>query len=261
MQRLVNLVKAITSALNSHSISSPGSIAEFLKLLNHILPSISSLYDEFWGDLWYYIATLLACGWAQPVALPMLHATLKLCALYNRLATEESNEDLVEVWQDYGGASKLAADLIEPLRQHSSLMKDQNPSSGSETLHGKNRPMFVVMSLLGRILSGLPVKDIESWDELYQILTSEEREVQSATFDVIHRCISETREDKSMDVALSKQRDHLPEGLLSLLIDPPSITEINESVLPYEVLWARPRSYLLAWKLVFDHFPNAVCVP
>lgn len=59
-------------------------------------------------------------------------------------------------------------------------------------------------------------------------------------------------------MALSKTTVNLPDELLSLLLEPPKadrITEIDD-----EKAWLGLRSYLLGWKIVFDHFSNAVGV-
>lgn len=62
----------------------------------------------------------------------------------------------------------------------------------------------------------------------------------------------------SFDVALSKTTVNLPDELLSLLLEAPQADLIMAT--DDEKVWLELRSYLLSWKIVFDHFSNAVSV-
>jgi hypothetical protein len=66
------------------------------------------------------------------------------------------------------------------------------------------------------------------------------------------------QEQVSFDVALSKSEVKLPYELISLLLGAPTMESISATY-GDDKTWADIRSYLLSWKLVFDHFVNAVC--
>lgn len=50
---------------------------------------------------------------------------------------------------------------------------------------------------------------------------------------------------------------HLPEELLSLLLDAPSMELFNNTPRSTDSSWINVRRYLLSWKVVFDHFSKA----
>ena len=234
-----------------------------LKLLTLVLPSVASIYDEFWRDLWISVTSMLAQDEMTPINIPLLYSAVKLFSLYKRLAADESNDDLVEVWQERG--KDLPGILLGPLVQYNEYEKDPEQIRSSRTPHkellnARHRPRSIVMGMLGRLMARLPLDHVESMEEIYPLIT-DEREVQSTAFDLLHRKITDRQEQLSLDLALSKHAAHIPEELISLLLDAPTMEEISESTQLSDVRWVGPRSYLLAWKLLFDHFTKAVSGP
>ena len=259
-QRLVYLVKAVVQAVRS-SDHSTEELCEMMKLLTLVLPHISSIYDEFWNDLWLFVASAIKRDWTVPVALPLLQSTLKLFLIYKDLAAAEANDDLIEVCQEH--EKELPILLLEPLTQYGKPGNGAqsgltHPTDESSLHFIRNRPGSIVMNLLGRLLTELPVNLIEDSEELFPLLNASEREVQSTIFDILHRNITDHQEQVSLDVALSKETAHLPTGLLSLLVDAPDYEAILRSTQLSDAKWIGPLRYLLAWKLVFDHFTKAV---
>lgn len=63
----------------------------------------------------------------------------------------------------------------------------------------------------------------------------------------------------SFDVALSKTAVSLPDELMSLLLETPSMQRVQAST-GDDKMWTSMRSYLLSWKIVFDHFSTAVSI-
>jgi hypothetical protein len=59
-------------------------------------------------------------------------------------------------------------------------------------------------------------------------------------------------------VALSKTSVSLPDELISLLLETPTMQMVNEAY-GDDKMWTTIRAYLLSWKVVFDHFTNSVC--
>lgn len=259
-QRLVYLVKAIVGSLKRPD-QKIKELAEMLKLLTLVLPSVASIYDEFWKDLWIFVTSMMTQDQMAQVNIPLLYAAVKLFTLYKRLAAEESNDDLVEVWEEH--RKDLPGILLGPLIQYNKCEQDPERTrsrwtASEELLSARHQPRSIVMGMLGRLMARLPIDNVESIEELYPLLTSDEREVQSTVFDLLHRKITDRQEQLSLDLALSKQAAHIPEELLSLLLDAPTMEEISESTQLSDVRWVGPRSYLLAWKLLFDHFTKAV---
>lgn len=259
-QRLVYLVKAVVGSLN-YPGQNTGELAEMLKLLTLVLPSVASIYDEFWKDLWTSLTSMMTQDQMKQIDIPLLCSAVKLFTLYERLAAEDSNDDLVEVWEEHG--KDLPGILLGPLMQYNKYEQDaeqirSSRSGNKELLSARHRPRSIVMGMLGRLMARLPVDNVECIEEIYPLLTSDDREVQSTAFDLLHRKIADRQEQLSLDLALSKQAAHIPEELLSLLLDAPTMEEISESTQVSDVRWVGPRSYLLAWKLLFDHFTKAV---
>jgi hypothetical protein len=94
--------------------------------------------------------------------------------------------------------------------------------------------------------------------DIFSLLAVQCKDIQRAAYEIFHRSIPQAQEQVSFDVALSKTTVNLPDELLSLLLEPPKadvITEIDD-----EKAWLSLRSYLLSWKIVFDHFSNSVGV-
>lgn len=83
------------------------------------------------------------------------------------------------------------------------------------------------------------------------------RGIQRAAYDVLHRAIPKLQEAVTLKVALSDAVARLPDELISLLLEVPTINIINEATADDSV-WIGLRCYLLSWKTVFDHFNNAV---
>lgn len=84
--------------------------------------------------------------------------------------------------------------------------------------------------------------------------------MQRTAYTLLHRYIPQAQEQISFDVALSKTAVRLPDELMSLLLETPS-TDVISTSYSDDKMWTNVRTYLLSWKVVFDHFSNAVCLP
>lgn len=127
-------------------------------------------------------------------------------------------------------------------------------TDSSATFH---QPQNVTTDLLCRLISRTPLDNLESVGETFSLLNAQSRGIQRAAYEVLHQYIPKTQEQVSFDVALSKSVATLPDELLSLLLEPPTMDAISASY-GEEKTWISLRSYLLSWKVVFDHFSNAV---
>jgi E3 ubiquitin-protein ligase listerin len=97
----------------------------------------------------------------------------------------------------------------------------------------------------------------EDITDLYPLLSSEDRAVQGAAYGILHRSLPSVQEQLSVEAALSKTVAHLPEELLSLLLDAPFMDLFSNALYSTDSIWINVRRYLLSWKVVFDHFSRA----
>ena len=105
-------------------------------------------------------------------------------------------------------------------------------------------------------MAEIPTECINDPEELYPLLYSESQSIQRAAFRVLHRSIPRAQEQISLDVALSKATARLPEELLSLILEPPTLDSLANASFEHTV--PNPlQGYLLSWLLIFDHFPSA----
>lgn len=101
---------------------------------------------------------------------------------------------------------------------------------------------------------------IESTEELFPLLYVESQPVQQTAFDILHKQIPAAQEQISIDTALEKTTARLPEELLSLILEAPTVAALGDA--DFERSIPLPlRGYLLSWLLVFDHLAHAVSYP
>lgn len=115
----------------------------------------------------------------------------------------------------------------------------------------------MTVDVLCRLVNTISIENLEGVNKLFPLLTAQSRVVQRAAYTVLHRYIPSTQEQVSFDVALSKSAVKLPDELMSLLLEAPTMESIASEY--GDKAWTAIRSYLLSWKVVFDHFSNAVC--
>lgn len=123
-----------------------------------------------------------------------------------------------------------------------------------------HQPQNATADLLCRLIGSISIDNLDNVGEIFPLLNAQSRGIQRAAYEVLHRYIPKRQEQVSFDVALSKSTAALPDELLSLLLEPPTMEEISASY-GEERTWVSLRSYLLSWKVVFDHFSNAVGAP
>lgn len=89
------------------------------------------------------------------------------------------------------------------------------------------------------------------------MLSAQTDGIQRAAYGVLHRVIPKLQEKVSFNAALSNKVASLPDELLSLLLEAPTIDIMSHLPVTGNV-WLGVRCYLLSWKIVFDHFALAV---
>ncbi|KAJ4399573.1 hypothetical protein N0V91_009317, partial [Didymella pomorum] len=250
-QRLVFFVKHVVPWLDA----AHGSVeirAEVCRALTALIPLISDLYGEHWAD----ILNALSSAWASTTELqsaeaeaeasspiPFTHASLKLYEQLRRLTEgADPNDDLLEAWRET--EQSVAAGLINLLK-HSQHFPDEF-----------HQPLKMVNEVLARQIAKVPLKHLDSAEELYPLLYVESQPVQQTAFDILHKQIPAAQEQISIDAALSKTTARLPEELLSLIIEAPTVAALAEVNFDRAVPLSL-RGYLLSWLLVFDHLEHA----
>lgn len=241
-QRLVFFVKYVVEQLQDGLLLMPGIGGEIMKALTAVLPMIKNIYGSFWPDLLDIIPQL----WSQNTGddgIYGIHSSLRTLSLLKRSDVQQSNDDLLDAWTEKKGL--VAKGLVELM-----IKIEGTPD---ET----HQPRRIVNELLSRLLSGLSRDvDIEVQD-LYPVLASESAALQQTAYELLHTHIPAAQEQISLDKALTKDfAAQLPQELLSLILAAPSMDTLAEH--NFERTMAPTlRSYLLSWKLTFDHWQKA----
>ncbi|CAK4034431.1 ring zinc finger [Lecanosticta acicola] len=227
--------------------------AEVCKTLSYLTLHIADMYGEHWAQILRFLTTswgsspLFATLSDEPVisesGVLLLHASLKLYgALYKLSKSEEPNDDLVEALQE--NKTQLHEGLIAVLKS-SSGMSDET-----------HQPLMVTNELLARELSRVPFKPIPDVEELFPLLYTPSHAVQGAAFDLLHRQIPAAQEQISFDAALDDKTAQLPDELLSLVIDAPTLDSLAdasfERAMPLSL-----QGFLYSWRVLFDHFSGS----
>ncbi|KAK1146565.1 hypothetical protein N8T08_002995 [Aspergillus melleus] len=240
-QRLMFLLKHLIQCLQSES--TPLSVkAEILQSLTYVLPCIHEMYGSHWEESMDVLSTIWQDISGGDEALPLLLASFRLLAsLKSIVDDEESNDDAKDAWA--GRKTVLFNRLTSTLHKFDS----------STTFY---QPRDVAVDCLRRLLNVIPTDSLEDVSKVFPLLTAHSGTVQRAAYNILHRYIPNVQEQISFDVALSKTTVRLPDELMSLLLEAPTMASVNIAY-DDDRTWADIRSYLLSWKVVFDHFVNA----
>ncbi|KAH6605427.1 hypothetical protein Trco_007134 [Trichoderma cornu-damae] len=233
--RIVFAVRQITSWLeDGEALSAPLS-AEICRVLTRLLPCMSDVFGSHWEraiefslDLWEK-----AVGYPLPDALPFVHASLKLIKTLESL--EDPNDDLQDALKESESKrSRLLIELLKLPRGASSL------------------PLEIVDAMLCREVEKVSIVNIQDVSDIYELVASESQDIQTAAFDLLHRAIPDIQGQRAIETVMDKTEARLPDELLSLLLDAPTLERYSDEMLAQ---FPSPiRSYLLSWKLVFDAY-------
>ncbi|KAJ8061848.1 hypothetical protein OCU04_009640 [Sclerotinia nivalis] len=237
--RSVFAVKQILSwtpeiASTNYQLSSESCLA-----LQRLLPAIKSVYGSYWDRTLEFCIKIWESMESEEhhdQKLSMMGMSLKLFS--NLRSLQDANDDLEDAVTKYGEtASRCFIKLMKLPRFR------------------PTQPIEFVDNILSRLVVKIPLSHVNDISEFYPLVASENRMVQSAAFDVLHRAIPAEQEEISVNALLEKKDARLPEELLSLLLDAPSIRNFDDDELaefPPSI-----RCYLLSWHLVYDSFSTA----
>jgi E3 ubiquitin-protein ligase listerin len=244
-QRLIFLVKRLVPALNAGTTSAI--TVEICKALTVLLPGMQDMYGEHWSTILAYILSFWMSVEVQMEKDVLsddhvLHtnASLRFYATLRKLSqSEEPNDDLVDALKD----SK--AEIHDALIQ---LLKAAN--GASDEMH---QPLMITHELLAREIARLPQSPLQDADELYPLLYTPSRPIQQAVFDLLHQHIPAAQEQVSLDAALDNKIAQLPDQLLSLIIEAPTLDALADA--SFDRAMPLPlQGYLYGWLLLLDHF-------
>ncbi|KAJ6001447.1 hypothetical protein N7522_006674 [Penicillium canescens] len=239
-QRLVFLTKHLIECLRSDSIPL-GLKAEIIKTLSFVLPALGEIYGSHWEESMDILSAVFRETNGGEESLPLLVSSFRLFSKLKSISEGDSNDDVQDAWSDR--KTNLFNDVASTIDKFDS----------STTFH---QPRDVAVELLRRLITTIPVDKLEDVSETFHLLTAHSRAVQRTAYTILHRYIPHCQEQVSFDVALSKTAVSLPDELVSLLLEPPTMQMISSGY-GDDKMWTTIRSYLLAWQVVFDHFSNA----
>ncbi|TAQ89941.1 hypothetical protein B7494_g1710 [Chlorociboria aeruginascens] len=237
--RLVFAVKQILSWTKNLATSNAQLSAEACRALQKLLPAIRSVYGSYWNtslEFCLSIWSTSATGYNSDEQLAMIGMSLKLFAILKNL--KDANDDLEDALKKFRPETSL------------SLIRLLKASRSKET-----QPQQFVDDILSRLVMDIPSSDIKDRSEFYPLVASNIETIQSAAFDILHKALPEAQKQISVDVLLEKKDAKLPDELLSLLLDAPSIHQFDDEELA--TYPSAVRGYLLSWHLVYDSYINA----
>ncbi|KAI5464974.1 hypothetical protein BGZ63DRAFT_350234 [Mariannaea sp. PMI_226] len=236
--RIVFAVRQITTWLDDPEDLDLALRAEICRSLNHLLPCMKDVYGSYWEKTIEFCINLWnqANKYDLDRSLPFIHSSLRLFKTLESL--QEPNDDFVDALKEFESAKPRA--LLELLR----LPRD-----------AFSQPLEIVDAMLCREVDKIPLSRIKDLSDIYGLVASESRDIQTAAFNLLHRAIPAQQEQKSVDILLDKTDARLPDELFSLLLDAPTLAKYSDEMLaefPSPI-----RSYLLSWKLVFDAYSTS----
>lgn len=244
-QRLIFLVKHLIPWLDADI--SQVMKAEVCKLLSQLLPPMADMYGEHWEQ----ILTFLVGFWnastrdsesaeSQEGQTLFLNASLRLYGTVEKLSkSEEVNEDLAEAFKDR--RDSLRDGLVN-------LLKTAEGKSD-----GTHQPLSLTYETLSRQISATAYTPLKDLDELFPLMYTPSKPIQQGAFNLLHRQIPAAQEQISFDAALDNTTAHLPEELLSLLLEAPTLNSLVDESFDRSMP-STLRGYLFSWRLLFDHF-------
>jgi hypothetical protein len=187
--RLVFAVKQILSWVDD--VSNNWRLAsEMYRVLHRLLPAIKAVYGSYWETtLSFCICTWesLDSGVLSDESLPMIGMSLKLYTILRAL--DDANDDLEDSLRQLSyQISQGMISLLQLRRVRESL------------------PLTYTDDILAREITKMPLEHVKNnLSEIYPLVASDYRMVQSAAFDILHRALPEAQQQLSMDVIIEKR--------------------------------------------------------
>lgn len=185
INRVVFAVKQITVWTKTPDNLNYRLSTEICRSLRRLLPCVKEVYGPYWERTIKFCIYLWNNVSRDSVddGLPYLHASMKLMSALE--AMTDANDDLEEAIASHAEEASLA--LLELLKL---------PRSS------KSQPSQIVDETLRRRIDRIPLKYLKDLSDLYGLVASDFREVQTAAFGLLHRALPAAQEQLSVDVLL-----------------------------------------------------------
>jgi len=191
-RRQIFAVRQITTWTDTPDEMDSRLAAEACRALQRLFPNIESVYGPYWEQAIEYCIHLWdgASQDSPEARLPYLHASLKLSSTLESMAG--ANDDLDDALSAHAerkshallGVLKLPRDFI-------------------------TQPSELVDALLCRCVAKIPLEHVTDTSDLYGLIDSESREIQTAAFSLLDKALPAAQEQLSFDVILEKQGKHI----------------------------------------------------
>ena len=187
--RLVFAVKHILSWVDE--VSNDRRLAsEIFRALHRLLPAIKGVYGSYWETaLSFCISTWesLDSGALSDESLPMIGMSLKLYTILRTL--DGANDDLEDSLRQL--SYQISQGMISLLQLRRT----------KESLY-----LTYIDDLLAREAAKMPLENVKNnLSEIYPLIASDYRMVQSAAFNILHRALPEAQQQLSVDVILENR--------------------------------------------------------
>lgn len=246
-QRLVFLVKHLLTGLE-RTTSDQHIRSETFRALRTLAKAIHEVYGEHWTMMleeitrfWSTISSDASKGIDEDI--PSLYATLQLYGTLTTLGkSQETNDDLADALAV--SQESVTKGLIALLLRHQHVA-DQH-----------NEPLRLINELTARFLETSSTQSKDDASIVFPLLIAPSAAIQRAALCTLRAHVHANQEQISFDAALEKKAAHLPEELLSLMLEVPNVNE-DFMELDSEEPRLDLQGYLFSWLLVFEHFNGA----
>lgn len=187
--RLVFAVKQILSWTPEIAGSNYQLSSEACRALQRLLPAIKSVYGSYWETTLEFCIKIwetMEFEEHHDQKLPMMGMSLKLFS--NLRTLQDTNDDLEDAFSQYGETVSHCFIKLMKLPRFK-----------------PTQPLAFVDSILSRLVTKIPSSHIKDVSEFYPCVASENRLIQSAAFDVLHRTIPAEQEEISVNTLLEKK--------------------------------------------------------
>jgi hypothetical protein len=247
-QRLIFLAKHLLGSLGSPIDTATKS--EVLRGLTYLLAGIDDMYGEHWEQAlesvitaWALIVSESEYGTIDEGHLLLENTSLRLLAALRKLArSEEPNDDLVDALKEKKG--KIQEVLVKLLTVANGISDEDH------------QPLRITHELLARQIAATPIEKLANFDDIYPIVYAPSRSIQQAAFRLLHKEIPTAQEQISFDAAIDNKTAQLPDELLSLVLEAPTLDSLADASFQ-DTMPVPLQGYLYSWRLIFDHFQGS----
>jgi E3 ubiquitin-protein ligase listerin len=186
--RIVFAVKQITSWLDEPEGLAASFSAEVCRALSKLLPCMKDVYGSYWEKTVQFCISLWNRAERDPLseALPYIHASMKLFRALESIP--EPNDDLEDALKER--SEPKAKGLIKLLQ----LDRESAP-----------RTQEIVDAMICREVDKISTRLVPDLSDIFPLIASESRDIQTASFSLLHRALPEQQEQQSVDLLLDKK--------------------------------------------------------